>query len=110
MANIEGDSPPGKIVQALQSPAAVVTYRAFMGLAIPIILALVASIGHDIQAGQEKLQQMMGDVRVSVAQNTGRIDNQNERLGRVETSVESLNEKNGALDHRVTVIETQRGH
>ena len=109
MAHIEGDNGPGKLVQALQSPTAVVSYRAVVGVAVTIILALVAYEGRTIQDGQGRLEQMMGDVRVSVAQNTGRIDNQNERIGRVELSVQSLAEKNGMLDHRVTVVETRQG-
>ena len=97
-----------KVVSALSTPVSVVTYRAVVGALALGTISLVAWIGHDIEAGVQQLNASMALVQVSVARNTGRIDSQDSRLGRVELSIDELAKENGALDHRVTVIESHR--
>ena len=97
-----------KVVSALSTPASVVTYRAVVGLLAMGTISLVAWIGRDIESGIQQLNVSMALVQVSVARNTGRIDGAESRLGRVELSIDELAKENGALDHRVTIIESHR--
>lgn len=107
MANTEGENRRG-VVQALQSPGAVVTYRAFVGFMSAAIVALLGIIGNNLQEGQRTLAVSMTRVQLSVARNTGRIDDQGDRLSRAEQSSQTIVEKIGDLDHRVTVIEARQ--
>ena len=97
-----------RVVQALQTPTAVVTYRAAVGLLAMGTISLVAWIGHDIESGIQQLNASMALVQVSVARNSGRIDGAESRLGRVELSIDELAKENGSLDHRVTIIESRQ--
>ncbi len=98
----------GKIVETLQNPVAVVTYRAIVGLFAAVTVSLVAMFGNSILQGIKELQATMIQVQLSVAQASGRLDGQESRIGRVETSVDSLAKEQGSLDRRVTVIEARQ--
>lgn len=98
---------PGKLVQTLQTPTAVVTYRAIVGLFATVTVGLVAMFGNSIMEGIRDLQDTMVQVRLSVERASGRIDSQESRIGRVESAVDSLAKEQGSLDRRVTVIEAQ---
>jgi hypothetical protein len=100
---------PGPLIRGLHTPAAVVTYRAVVGLLAAATVALISTFGSRILSGIDALQEAMVQVQISVARNGGRIDSQDARIGRVEATVDGLNEKTGALDRRVTVIETRQG-
>lgn len=108
MANIEGENRRG-VVQALQTPGAVVTYRAFVGLMATVIVALLGIIGSNLQEGQRTLAASMTRVQLSVARNTGRIDDQGDRLSRAEANSQTIVNKLGDLDHRMTFIEAREG-
>jgi hypothetical protein len=99
----------GKMVRFLQTPEAVVTYRAIVGVFAALTLTLIGVIGTSILTGIAELKASMVIVQVSVARQTGRIDTQDSRIGRVEMTVDGLAKEQGGLDHRVTVIESQRG-
>ena len=46
------------------------------------------------------------NVQMAVARQSGRIDSQDLRIGRIEGAVDGLSRDVGAMDHRMTVIET----
>jgi hypothetical protein len=103
----EGDE--NKLLKLLQTPEAIVTYRAVVGVFAALTLTLIGIIGTGILTGISELKASMVIVQVSVARQTGRIDTQESRIGRVEFTVDGLAKEQGSLDHRVTVIEAQRG-
>jgi hypothetical protein len=107
MANTEGEN-RRSLVTTLQTPGAVVTYRAFVGIMASVIVALLAIIGNNLMDGQRTLAASMTRVQLSVARNSGRIDDQGERLSRMEQSNQAMGEKFGDLDHRVTVMEARQ--
>jgi hypothetical protein len=104
------EGPESKLIAALQTPAAVVTYRAVVGLLATITITLIAFIGGHITAGIDELKLSMVAVQVAVARNTGRIDSQDNRIVRIEASLDGLAKDQGAIDHRITVIESRRSH
>lgn len=109
MAEEEGQGEEGwRIVRSFQSPGAVVTYRAFVGLMAMVIVTLLSVIGANLQAGVAELQRSMTRVTVAVARNSGRLDDTNARLERAESDVGGLAQGQGALDHRVTVLEARQ--
>ena len=96
-----------RLVRSFQSPGAVVTYRAFVGIMAMVIVTLLSVIGANLQAGVAELQRSMTRVTVAVARNSGRLDDSTARLERVESDVGSLAQTQGTLDHRVTVLEAR---
>jgi hypothetical protein len=100
---------PSKLVTALNTETAVVTYRAVVGGLVAATIAMVAFIGGNILDGIKELQASMIQVQLSVSHSAGRIDAQDSRLGRVEQSVDALNARTGSLDNRVTRIEAVSG-
>ena len=98
---------PGRIMRSFQSPGAVVTYRAFVGIMATVIVTLLMVIGNNLQAGVSELQRSMTRVTAAVARNSGRLDDQNDRLGRMEGSVDGLAQQQTVLDRRVTVLEAR---
>jgi hypothetical protein len=109
MAHIDGEKTPPPVVQALQSTIAVVSYRAVVGALCLALTSMVGYYGNSIMAAQKELSALVGNERVNIAENKGRIDNQNDRIGRMESSVVTISQKDGELDHRVTVLETRQG-
>ena len=99
----------GRIVRTFQSPGAVVTYRAFVGFMATLIVTLLAVIGNNLQDGVADLQRTMTRVTAAVARDNGRLDDQNERLGRMEGSLNGLAQQQTSLDHRVTFLEARQG-
>jgi hypothetical protein len=100
---------PSKLVTALNTETAVVTYRAVVGALVGAMVILVGVIGGNIMEGIKALQASMIQVQLSVSHSAGRIDAQDSRLGRAEQSIDTLNEKAGSLDNRVTRIEAVTG-
>ena len=97
----------GRIVRTFQSPGAVVTYRAFVGIMAMVIVTLLSVIGANLQAGVAELQRSMTRVTAAVARDGGRLDDANARIERMEGAVTGLAQGQGALDHRVTVLEAR---
>src|SRR5690242_20526114 len=85
--------------------AGLVTYRALVGVMLTIILALVATMGNDIRDTLRETTKTLGAVQTSVAVLSGRVDEQGLRVGHNEQSIQTLSEKTGVLDSRVTVLE-----
>lgn len=108
MRDMQNDEPRGRIVRTFQSPGAVVTYRAFVGVMATLIVTLLAVIGNNLQDGVADLQRSMTRVTVAVARDASRLDDQKDRLGRMEGSLNGLEQQQTALDHRVTVLEAHQ--
>lgn len=108
MSNVDQQQ-PGRIVQALNSDKSVVSYRAVVGAMMLIITGLVGFYGNRLMDGQDNMQRMLGRVQVNLATNTGKIADQDARLGRVETSVQNLYANQNEITQRVTIIETRQG-
>jgi hypothetical protein len=100
---------PSKLVTALNTETAVVTYRAVVGGLAFATATLVGVVGNNIVDGIKELQASMIQVQLSISHSAGRIDAQDSRLGRVEQSVDTLNARAGSLDNRVTRIEAVSG-
>jgi len=116
MAQEEGAA-PGRFVQAMQSPHGVVTYRVVVGFLMALLLTIVTAYGTDQRESQREFRQDMkntlsgvADLKVSVATINGRLDDQSERIGRNDVAIQNLSEKNGAIEHRVTVLESKRSY
>ena len=88
--------------------AGLVTYRAVVGVTLMVILALLTAMGNDIRETMRETTKTLGAVQTSVATLTGRIDEQGVRVSHNEQSIQTLSEKTGAIDSRVTVLE-QKG-
>lgn len=95
------DKVSGRLVQALQTDTAVVTYRAVVGILVTVCVSLVAIIGNNLQDGQQRLERMFQQAMPQVTANTIRIQDLGERMTRQEGSV-------SGMDRRVTVIETRQ--
>src|SRR5262245_56367825 len=54
---------PPRIVQSLQTPSAVVTYRAVVGLLMAATAAMVGFVGSDLMDGQRQLNATMVKVQ-----------------------------------------------
>lgn len=92
-------------VTANKTGAGLVTYRALVGAMLTIILALVATMGGDIRDTLRETTKTLGAVQTSVATLSSRVDEQGLRVSHNEQSIQSLSEKTGGLDNRVTVLE-----
>jgi len=99
----------GRIVRTFQSPAAVVTYRAFVGIMAMAIVTLLSVIGGNLLAGVAELQHGMTRITATVARDSGRLDDQADRLGRMEGSLSGVAQQQNVLDRRVTVLEAREG-
>ena len=99
---------PGRLVRVLQSDRSVVTYRAFVGVMATVIATLLAVIGGDLRDGQAELQKSMARMSVLLARNSARLDDQEARLNRIDSSVAGLGGAQGALDRRVTFLEARQ--
>lgn len=85
--------------------AGLVTYRAVVGATLMVILALLTAMGSDIRDTLRETTKTLGAVQTSVATLSGRVDEQGLRVSHNEQSIQSLSEKTGVLDNRVTVLE-----
>jgi hypothetical protein len=92
-------------VAATKAGPGLVTYRALVGAMLTIILALVATMGSDIRDTLRETTKTLGAVQTNVAVLSGRVDEQGSRVIHNEQSIQSLSEKTGVLDNRVTVLE-----
>lgn len=106
---IQNGEPQGCLIRTFHSPGAVVTYRAFVGIMATLIVTLLAVIGNNLQDGVAELQRTMTRVTAAVARDSCRLDDQNERLGRMEGSLNGLAQQQTSLDHRVTFLEARQG-
>lgn len=104
------DEAPQKptLVQKLQAPASVVTYRALLGIFSAVTLGMMAFFGNRITDSQDKLGEELGRVRVEQAKTNGILNEDHDRIGNVEVRVNAISDKADALDHRVTILEVSR--
>lgn len=105
------EAPPKRtIVQKLEAPASVVSYRAIVGAISIATFALLSWLGSRVVDTQDHLQDGISRIRVEITKTNGILSADHDRIGNVEAKVNTLNDKADALDHRVTVLEVTRAH
>jgi len=96
-------------VTTIKSGPGLITYRAVVGAALGVILALLPAMGSDIRDTLRDTTRTLGAVQTNLATIQGRMDDMGQRVTHNENGIQTLSEKAGSLDNRVTVLE-HRGH